>query len=162
MAGEEPGAVSGAPSKPGQNRLAREPSAYLLQHADNPVDWYPWGEEALSRARKENKLIFLSVGYSTCYWCHVMEREVFSDEATADLLNTHFVSVMVDSEERPDLDRLYMPVRTFTTGGTGWPLSVILTPDLEPLFAAGYVPNQEFRKVLEVFYRGWATEEARR
>jgi uncharacterized protein YyaL (SSP411 family) len=141
--------------------LARESSAYLLQHADNPVDWYPWGEEALSRAHRENKLVYLSVGYATCYWCHVMEREVFSDEATAGMLNAHFVSVMVDSEERPDIDRLYMPVRLFTIGNTGWPLSVILTPDLEPLFAAGYVPNQQFREILGHFYNGWATEESR-
>ena len=161
VAAGEPVAAPGAATEPRGNRLASESSPFLLQHADNPVDWYPWGEEALSKAREENKLIFLSVGYSTCYWCHVMEREVFSDAASAARLNAHFVSIMVDSEERPDLDRVYMPVRLFTTGQTGWPLSVILTPDLEPLFAAGYLPNQQFRAVLEAFHRGWTTEEAR-
>ena len=161
MAAGEPVAVPGAATEPPVNRLASETSPFLLQHANNPVDWYPWGEEALSKAREENKLIFLSVGYSTCYWCHVMEREVFSNAVSAARLNAHFVSIMVDSEERPDLDRVYMPVRLFTSGQTGWPLSVILTPDLELLFAAGYLPNQQFRVVLEAFHRGWTTEEAR-
>ena len=154
-------ADAAASERPAENRLAREPSAYLAQHADNPVDWYPWGEEAFARARAENKLIFLSVGYATCYWCHVMEREVFSDETSAALLNAHFVAVMVDREERPDIDSLYMSVRRFTGGETGWPLSVILTPERAPLFAAGYLPNREFRELLEAFRRGWAADEAR-
>jgi uncharacterized protein YyaL (SSP411 family) len=150
-----------AAAEASENRLAQESSAYLRQHADNPVDWYPWGEEAFAKARQENKLVFLSVGYATCYWCHVMEREVFEDQATAELLNAHFVSVIVDSEERPDLDRLYMPVRSLTTGETGWPLSVILTPDLAPLLGAGYVPNREFREILVHYARGWVVEESR-
>ncbi len=153
--------LAAASERPVENRLAGEASAYLAQHADNPVDWYPWGEEAFARARAENKLIFLSVGYATCYWCHVMEREVFFDETSAALLNAHFIAVMVDREERPDIDSLYMSVRRFTGGETGWPLSVILTPERKPLFAAGYLPNPEFRELLEAFRRGWATDEAR-
>jgi uncharacterized protein YyaL (SSP411 family) len=155
-----PATAATAAEAPG-NRLAQETSAYLRQHADNPVDWYPWGEAAFAKALGENKLVFLSVGYATCYWCHVMEREVFEDEATAELLNALFVSVLVDREERPDLDRLYMPVRTLTTGETGWPLSVILTPDLAPLLGAGYLPKREFREILVHYARGWAVEEPR-
>src|SRR5437764_9127709 len=119
-----------------ENRLAGETSPYLLQHAHNPVDWYPWGEEALGRAREEGKPILLSIGYSTCHWCHVMERESFENESIAALLNENFVCIKVDREERPDLDQIYMAYVLSSTGGRGWPMSVWLTPDLQPFFGA--------------------------
>jgi uncharacterized protein YyaL (SSP411 family) len=123
------------------NRLAKEKSPYLLQHAHNPVDWYPWGEEAFAKAKKENKPIFLSVGYSTCHWCHEMEREAFSDPEIAKVLNEHFVPVKVDREERPDVDRTYMTyVNLLTRGGGGWPMTVFLTPDREPFYGGTYFP----------------------
>ncbi|MBS1825557.1 MAG: thioredoxin domain-containing protein [Acidobacteria bacterium] len=122
------------------NRLAREQSPYLLQHAHNPVDWYPWGEDAFTKARQENKPIFLSIGYSTCHWCHVMERESFESEEIAAILNRHFVSVKVDREERPDVDRIYMTFVQATTGGGGWPMSVWLTPGLKPFYGGTYFP----------------------
>ncbi|CAN5790560.1 thioredoxin domain-containing protein [soil metagenome] len=122
------------------NRLGRERSPYLLQHAANPVDWYPWGPEALERARREDKPIFLSVGYSTCHWCHVMEHESFEDQAIADLLNASFVSIKVDREERPDVDRVYMSFVQATTGAGGWPMTVFVTPDLKPFFGGTYFP----------------------
>lgn len=125
------------------NRLIREHSPYLLLHAHNPVDWYPWGEEAFAKARRENKPIFLSVGYYTCHWCHVMERESFSNPAVAELLNRGFVSIKVDREERPDIDSLYMAFVTATTGGGGWPMTVILTPDLKPFFGGTYFPPDD-------------------
>ena len=125
------------------NRLGQEKSPYLRQHADNPVDWYPWGEEAFARARKENKPIFLSIGYSTCHWCHVMARESFSDSATARLLNDNFVCIKVDREERPDVDRVYQTFLQASTGGGGWPLSVWLTPDLKPFFAGTYYAPED-------------------
>jgi uncharacterized protein YyaL (SSP411 family) len=115
------------------NRLAREKSPYLLQHATNPVDWYPWGEAAFARARKENRPVFLSVGYATCHWCHVMERESFEDPEVAELLNREFVSVKVDREERPDVDSVYMAYVQAATGSGGWPMTVILTPSLKPI-----------------------------
>ncbi len=123
------------------NRLAGEKSPYLLQHAYNPVDWYPWGEEAFKRAERDGKPIFLSIGYSTCHWCHVMEKESFEDQEVADLLNQYFVSVKVDREERPDLDQLYMSACQVMTGQGGWPLTVLLTPDRKPFFAATYLPK---------------------
>ena len=122
------------------NRLIREKSPYLLQHAHNPVDWYPWGEEAFLKARAEDKPIFLSVGYSTCYWCHVMEREVFENETIAKLINEHLVCIKVDREERPDVDRIYMNAIQVMTDQGGWPMSVFLTPDLKPFFGATYIP----------------------
>lgn len=122
------------------NRLAREKSPYLLQHADNPVDWMPWGEEAFTRARAENKPIFLSIGYSTCHWCHVMAHESFENEKIAEILNRHFVSIKVDREERPDVDRVYMTFVQATTGSGGWPMSVWLTPDLKPFHGGTYFP----------------------
>jgi uncharacterized protein len=122
------------------NRLARERSPYLLQHAANPVDWYPWGAEALDRARSEDKPIFLSIGYSTCHWCHVMEHESFENRAIADLLNQDFVSIKVDREERPDVDRVYMSFVQATTGSGGWPMTVFLTPELKPFFGGTYFP----------------------
>jgi uncharacterized protein YyaL (SSP411 family) len=122
------------------NRLAGETSPYLLQHADNPVDWYPWGEEALGRARAEDRPIFLSIGYSACHWCHVMERESFESPETAALMNEHFVNVKVDREERPDLDAVYMEAALALTRSGGWPLSVFLTPEGKPFFAGTYFP----------------------
>ncbi|HLB00589.1 MAG TPA: DUF255 domain-containing protein, partial [Bacteroidota bacterium] len=122
------------------NRLIHEKSPYLLQHAFNPVDWYPWGAEAFEKARRENKIIFLSVGYSTCYWCHVMEREVFENTAIAQLMNELVVCIKVDREERPDVDRIYMSAVQAMTGGGGWPMSVFLTPDLKPFYGATYIP----------------------
>jgi uncharacterized protein len=122
------------------NRLALEKSPYLLQHARNPVDWFPWGDEAFAKARAENKPILLSIGYSTCHWCHVMERESFEDENIAKFLNGHFVSIKVDREERPDVDKIYMTFVQSTTGGGGWPLNVFLTPALKPFFGGTYFP----------------------
>jgi uncharacterized protein YyaL (SSP411 family) len=125
------------------NRLAQEKSPYLLQHAHNPVDWFPWGEEAFNKARAENKPIFLSIGYSTCHWCHVMERESFESEEIAKYLNEHFVSIKVDREERPDVDKIYMTFVQSTTGSGGWPLNVFLTPDLKPFFGGTYFPPDD-------------------
>jgi uncharacterized protein YyaL (SSP411 family) len=122
------------------NRLANERSPYLLQHAGNPVDWYPWGGDAFERARREDKPIFLSIGYSTCHWCHVMEHESFENPAIAELLNRDFVSIKVDREERPDVDRVYMSFVQATTGSGGWPMSVFLTPDLKPFYGGTYFP----------------------
>jgi uncharacterized protein len=143
------------------NRLAESTSPYLLQHADNPVDWYPWGEEALERARQEGKPILLSIGYSACHWCHVMERESFEDRATADLMNEHFVSIKVDREERPDLDAIYMDAVQAMTGHGGWPLTAFLTPDGKPFYAGTYFPDEDrhgmpaFRKVLTAIADTW-------
>ncbi len=126
------------------NRLIHEKSPYLLQHAYNPVDWYPWGEEAFEKARKENKPIFLSIGYSTCHWCHVMEKESFEDEEVARLMNDAFVSIKVDREERPDIDGIYMMVcQMISRGGCGWPLNIVMTPDKKPFFAATYIPKED-------------------
>ncbi len=124
------------------NRLQHEKSPYLLQHAANPVDWHPWGEEAFSRAKAEDKPVFLSVGYSTCHWCHVMAHESFEDEETASLLNGAFVCVKVDREERPDIDGVYMRVCQIMTGGGGWPLTIVMTPERRPFFAATYIPKE--------------------
>jgi hypothetical protein len=123
------------------NRLKFEKSPYLLQHADNPVDWYPWGQEAFDKALKEDKPIFLSIGYSTCHWCHVMEHESFEDPEVARLMNEAFVSIKVDREERPDIDEIYMKVSQMLTGSGGWPLTIIMTPDRKPFFAATYIPK---------------------
>jgi uncharacterized protein YyaL (SSP411 family) len=143
------------------NRLAKEKSPYLLQHAHNPVDWFPWGEEAFEKARKENKPIFLSIGYSTCHWCHVMERESFEDERLADFLNKHFVSIKIDREERPDVDKIYMTVVQAMGQGGGWPLNVFLTPDLKPFYGGTYFPPESrygrpsFLQVLEHIIELW-------
>jgi uncharacterized protein YyaL (SSP411 family) len=123
------------------NRLAREKSPYLLQHADNPVDWFPWGEEAFEKARREGKPVFLSIGYSTCHWCHVMERESFEDEDVAALMNDVFVCIKVDREERPDVDNVYMTVCQMMAGSGGWPLTILMTPDRKPFFAGTYIPK---------------------
>lgn len=128
-------------SKGRQNRLAKEKSPYLLQHADNPVDWFPWGSEAFQKAEKENRLIFLSIGYSTCHWCHVMEEESFSDNEVAAVLNADYVSIKVDREERPDIDAAYMRVCQLMNHSCGWPLNVILTPDRKPFLATTYIPK---------------------
>jgi len=122
------------------NRLVHETSPYLLQHAHNPVDWFPWGAEALDKARKENKPIFLSIGYSACHWCHVMAHESFEDEQTAKLMNRWFVNIKVDREERPDVDAVYMKALVELTGHGGWPLSLFLTPDQKPFFGGTYYP----------------------
>ena len=122
------------------NHLAHESSPYLLQHVNNPVNWYPWGEEALQKAKTEDKPIFLSIGYSACHWCHVMAHESFEDEAVAEIMNTHFVNIKVDREERPDLDRIYMSAVQALTGRGGWPMSVFLTPEGEPFFGGTYFP----------------------
>jgi uncharacterized protein YyaL (SSP411 family) len=146
------------------NRLAKEKSPYLLLHANNPVDWYPWGPEAFAKARREGKPIFLSIGYSTCHWCHVMEAESFSDPAMAELMNRTVVSIKVDREERPDVDRIYMSFVQWSTGGGGWPLSVFLTPDLKPFSGATYLPPDDrdgrpgFRSWLQWVERSWATD----
>ena len=124
------------------NRLVNEKSPYLLQHAYNPVDWYPWGDEAFTKAKEEDKPIFLSIGYSTCHWCHVMERESFEDPEVAGILNRHFVPVKVDREERPDIDHIYMTVCQALTGHGGWPLTIIMTPDQKPFFAGTYFPKR--------------------
>jgi len=123
------------------NRLANEKSPYLLQHADNPVDWYPWEEEAFEKAKKEDKPVFLSIGYATCHWCHVMEHESFEDQQVAEMMNRAFVNIKVDREERPDIDNTYMTVCQMLTGRGGWPLTIIMTPDKEPFFAGTYFPK---------------------
>jgi uncharacterized protein YyaL (SSP411 family) len=123
------------------NRLAREKSPYLLQHANNPVDWFPWGDEAFATALEQDRPVFLSIGYATCHWCHVMEHESFEDPEVADLLNRTFVNIKVDREERPDIDQIYMTVCQLLTGGGGWPLTIIMTPDRKPFFAATYIPK---------------------
>jgi len=133
---------SHSPAPQFTNRLAREKSPYLLQHAHNPVHWYPWGEEAFARARNEGKPIFLSIGYSTCHWCHVMERESFEHENVGRFLNEHFISIKVDREERPDVDKIYMTFVQATTGSGGWPMSVFLTPELKPFFGGTYFPPE--------------------
>jgi uncharacterized protein len=148
------------------NRLAEETSPYLLQHADNPVDWYPWGDEALTRAREEDKPILLSVGYAACHWCHVMEHESFEDDATATLMNEHFVCIKVDREERPDVDSVYMDAVVSLTGHGGWPMTVFLTPQGEPFFGGTYFPPEprhglpSFRQLLSAVADAWRERRA--
>jgi uncharacterized protein YyaL (SSP411 family) len=148
---------------PVPNRLAREKSPYLLQHADNPVDWHPWGSEAFARASAEDKPIFLSIGYSTCHWCHVMERESFEDERIAERLNSDFVAIKVDREERPDVDDVYMTAVQTMTGSGGWPLSLFLTPDGRPFYGGTYYPPDDrygrpgFSTVLAAIAEAWKT-----
>jgi uncharacterized protein YyaL (SSP411 family) len=149
------------------NRLANERSPYLLQHANNPVDWYPWGEEAFARARGEDKPIFVSIGYSTCHWCHVMEHESFESAEIAELLNRDFISIKVDREERPDVDRVYMSFVQSTTGSGGWPMTVFLTPDLKPFYGGTYFPPTSrwgrpgFTDLLGELARVWKRDRAR-
>src|SRR6476619_6728828 len=148
------------------NRLAHETSLYLRQHANNPVDWFPWGPEALAKAKADDKPLFLSVGYSACHWCHVMEHECFEDPAVASVMNEHFVNVKVDREERPDLDQIYMTAHHWLNRGEGggWPLSVFLTPDLTPFFAGTYFPPHDqygrpgFRRLLAAIADAWRTK----
>ena len=140
------------------NRLAQEKSPYLIQHAHNPVDWYPWGEAAFAKARKENKPLFLSVGYSTCHWCHVMEHESFENLEVAKILNDNFVCIKVDRVERPDVDSVYMTFVQATTGGGGWPMSVWLTPDLKPFFGGTYFPPENFKPLLNRIAKSWKTD----
>ena len=148
------------------NALIREKSPYLLKHAHNPVDWNAWGEDAFRQARERDLPIFLSVGYSTCHWCHVMERESFENPEIAELLNRSFVPVKVDREERPDVDRVYMAFVQATTGSGGWPMSVFLTPDLKPFFGGTYWPPEArygrpgFRQVLERVAEAWRRDRA--
>src|SRR2546422_5178441 len=125
------------------NHLIHETSPYLLQHAHNPVDWYPWGEAALNKARTENKPILLSIGYSACHWCHVMEHESFENEAIAKLMNENFVNIKVDREERPDLDQIYMNAVQMMTGHGGWPMTMFLTPDGVPFYGGTYFPPED-------------------
>lgn len=153
-----------SPRKP--NRLIREKSPYLLQHALNAVDWYPWGDEALRKAKAESKPIFLSIGYSTCHWCHVLAHESFEDESIAAILNKDFIPIKVDREERPELDDFYMAAVQAMTGQGGWPLSVFLTPDLKPFYGGTYFPPRplagmpSFRQVLELVLRAWKERRA--
>ncbi len=146
------------------NQLIHENSPYLLQHANNPVDWHPWGEEALAKAKAENKPIFLSIGYAACHWCHVMEHESFEDPETAAIMNENFVSIKVDREERPDLDSIYMQATTAMTGSGGWPMSVFLTPDLRPFYAGTYFPPvprynmPSFKEILLNLAKAWNEE----
>jgi len=146
------------------NRLAQEKSPYLLQHAQNPVEWFPWGKEAFEKARREDKPIFLSIGYSTCHWCHVMAHESFEDAATAEIMNRGFVNIKVDREERPDVDRVYMTFVQATTGGGGWPMSVWLTPHLEPFVGGTYFPPEDrfgqpaFKRVLQRIAEAWKND----
>jgi uncharacterized protein YyaL (SSP411 family) len=149
------------------NRLSGQRSPYLLQHANNPVDWFPWGDDAFGKARAEDKPIFLSIGYSTCHWCHVMERESFEDEGVAALLNESFVSIKVDREERPDIDRVYMTFVQSTTGSGGWPMSVWLMPDLRPFYGGTYFPPTSrwgrpgFTEILKQIAQVWRTDRAK-
>ena len=141
-----------------RNRLAAETSPYLRQHADNPVDWYPWGEEAIALAQRENKPILLSVGYSACHWCHVMAHESFEDPQTAALLNDNLVSIKVDREERPDVDSVYMTATQAMTGQGGWPMTVFMTPAKEPFFCGTYFPRDNFRNLILSVARAWQTQ----
>jgi len=143
------------------NRLRHSKSRYLLQHAANPVDWYPWGEEAFARAKREGRPIFLSIGYSTCHWCHVMEKESFADPDIAALMNEAFVSIKVDREERPDLDAVYLAVTRTLTGDAGWPNNVVLTPDGKPFYAASYVPKEKFRALIPSLAAQWREQRER-
>lgn len=142
------------------NRLASEPSPYLLQHGENPVDWYPWGEEAFEAARRQEKPIFLSIGYSTCHWCHVMARESFQDREVAAALNSGFISIKVDREERPDVDAVYMAACMAMTGSGGWPLTVLMTPDQKPFWAGTYLPKGQLLALLDRAARLWREDRA--
>jgi uncharacterized protein YyaL (SSP411 family) len=159
-------AVDDKPEKPKHtNRLAKESSPYLLQHAHNPVDWFPWGDEAFEKAKKEGKLVFLSVGYSSCHWCHVMEKESFDNEEVAKILNEHFVCIKVDREERPDIDQIYLAALSAMKRGGGWPMSLFLTPEGKPVFGGTYWPREDrkedgeivngFKSILKKVYEGY-------
>ena len=147
------------------NKLSTSTSPYLLQHAHNPVDWHPWSEEALAKAKAENKPIFLSIGYAACHWCHVMAHESFEDPQTAAFMNEHYVNIKVDREERPDLDAIYMQATVAMTGSGGWPMSVFLTPDLKPFYAGTYFPPvprhnmPSFKDVLAGIANTWKVQQ---
>jgi hypothetical protein len=150
------------------NRLADSNDPYLLLHAHNPVDWYPWGPEAFAKAKQENKSIFVSIGYSTCYWCHVAERTIYSNPDIAKLMNEWFVNVKVDSEQRPDVDRIYMLARQIMTRNGGWPNNVFLTPDLKPFYAGSYFPPKDdpragpgFPTVLTAIHQLWDSDQTK-
>ncbi len=160
--------MSESQSHPKPNRLIHETSPYLLQHAYNPVDWYPWEKEALNCSKAENKPILLSIGYSACHWCHVMENESFENEEIAKLMNEHFVCIKVDREERPDLDEIYMQATlAMNKGNGGWPMTVFLTPDQHPIFAGTYFPPTDqwgrpgFTTVLKKITEGWGQGSGR-
>ncbi len=172
MSGSPPPADSRAasgdrptPDRP-TNRLASESSAYLRQHMHNPVDWRPWGEEALEEARRDDKPLLVSIGYSACHWCHVMEHESFEDEATAEVMNRLFVPIKVDREERPDVDQIYMDTVVRLTGHGGWPLTVFCTPDGKPFYAGTYFPPEPrhgmpaFRDVMARVEAAWRDQRA--
>ena len=149
-----------------RNRLSDQTSPYLLQHANNPVDWYPWCEEAFKTAEREDKPVFLSIGYSTCHWCHVMAHESFEDPEVASLLNEHFISIKVDREERPDLDSVYMSVCQAFTGNGGWPMTIFLTPDRNPFFAGTFFPKTAqygqigLTELLLIIHEKWMTDRS--
>ena len=148
-----------------QNHLKNQTSPYLLQHADNPVDWYPWCNEAFDRAKTEDKPVFLSIGYSTCHWCHVMAHESFEDKEIAEILNRYFISIKVDKEERPDIDSIYMSVCQAFTGSGGWPTTIFLTPDQKPFFAGTYFPKTAgfgqpgLKDLLLAVHEKWQTDQ---
>ena len=142
------------------NRLILEESPYLIQHAHNPVNWYAWGSDAFAKAKRENKPIFLSIGYSTCHWCHVMERESFENQTIAEYLNTHYIAIKVDRERRPDVDKIYMTALMMTKGSGGWPMSSLLTPEGKPFFSGTYYPAKQFLELLQKAHTLWATDEA--
>ncbi|HKR63503.1 MAG TPA: DUF255 domain-containing protein, partial [Thermoanaerobaculia bacterium] len=149
------------PSAFAANHLSGSTSRYLQQHAKNPVDWYPWGPEPFALAKKLNKPVFLSIGYSTCWWCHVMNEESFSDPETAKLMNEAFVAIKVDREERPDIDSVYLAVARTLTGDAGWPNNVVLTPDGKPFFAAAYIPKDRFRALVPKIAKMWSDQHDR-
>ena len=144
---------------PPMNRLIHSQSPYLLQHAHNPVDWYPWGPEALRKAEVENKPIIVSIGYSACHWCHVMERESFEDQVTADLMNEHFVCIKIDREERPDIDNIYMDAVQAMGIHGGWPLNVFLMPNQKPFYGGTYFPNLKWKQLLANIADAFAKHE---
>ena len=143
------------------NRLKHEFSPYLLQHANNPVDWYPWGEEALQKAKAENKLILVSIGYAACHWCHVMEHESFEDEEVAAFMNEHFVNIKVDREERPDIDKIYMDAVMLMTRRGGWPLNAVALPDGRPIYGGTYFAIEQWVNVLEQVADTWKQDPTR-
>ncbi|MBL7650361.1 MAG: thioredoxin domain-containing protein, partial [Candidatus Hydrogenedentes bacterium] len=164
MKASEKGKTTSHPTRK-PNHLVNETSTYLQQHAYNPVQWYPWGEEALKRARAENKPILLSVGYAACHWCHVMEHESFEDDTTAALMNEGFINIKVDREERTDIDEIYMKAVQLMTGHGGWPMTVFLTPDLKPFFGGTYFPPLDhhgmpsFKRVLKQIQLAWQNNQ---
>lgn len=140
------------------NRLSTESSPYLRQHAENPVDWFPWGEEAFSKAKAEGKLVLISIGYSSCHWCHVMEHETFSDVAAAEVMNRYFICIKVDREERPDIDQVYMNAVQLMSGQGGWPLNCFVMPDGRPVYGGTYFPRENWLKVLQHLNAIWKDE----